>query len=100
MLKDQHLFSVEAVISSHKFRSDTMTLDASKYAAFETDDFDMTRLVVEPRLTEKMKDAIHTRFHHDPDFYDYSGPVLMMSLDICNASQSFDIEGAQEKWMS
>jgi hypothetical protein len=62
MLKDQHLFLVEEVYSSHKFHSDTMTTDASKYDAFETDDFDMTRLVVESRLTEKMKDAIRTRW--------------------------------------
>jgi hypothetical protein len=98
MLKDQHLFSVEDVISSHKFCSDSLTTDASKYDAFVTDDFDMTRLVVESRLTEKMKDAICTSYYHDPDFYDYPGPVVfMMALDICNASQSFDIEGAQAK---
>jgi hypothetical protein len=49
MLKDQHLFSVEDVISSHKFRSYIMTTDASKYDAFEMDNFDMTK---------KMKDEI------------------------------------------
>jgi hypothetical protein len=58
----------------------------------------MTILVVESRLTKKMKDAIRTRFDHDPNFYDYPGPVVfMMTLDICNESQSFDIEGAQTK---
>jgi hypothetical protein len=46
-------------------------MDASKYDAFETDDFDMMSLVVKSRLTEKMKDAICTCFYHDPDFYDY-----------------------------
>jgi hypothetical protein len=98
MLKDQHLFSVKEVISSHKFRSDTMTTDASKYDAFDTDDFYMKRLVVKSRLTEKMKDAFCTRFDHDPHFYDYPGPVVfVMALDICNASQSFDIEGLQAK---
>jgi hypothetical protein len=98
MLKDQHLFLVEQVISSHKFCSGTMTTDASKYDAFETGDFDMIRLVVESRLTEKTRDAICTRFDHNPDFYDYPGPVvLMMALDICNSSQSFDIEGAKAK---
>jgi hypothetical protein len=50
-----------------------------------------------------MKDAIHTVFDHDPSFYDpsfydYLGWVVpMTALDICNASPSFDIDGAQEK---
>jgi hypothetical protein len=45
-----------------------------------------------------MRDAIHTRYDHDPLFYDYPGPVIfMMALSICNASQSYDIEGAQKK---
>jgi hypothetical protein len=39
-----------------------------------------------------------TRYDHDPAFYDYPGQVLfMMALDICNASQSFEIDGAQTK---
>jgi hypothetical protein len=45
-----------------------------------------------------MKDVIHTRYDHDPELYDYIGPMLfMMGLDICSVSQSFDIEGAQAK---
>jgi hypothetical protein len=63
-------------------------MDASKYDAFETDYFYMKRLVVESRLTDKIKGDMRTHFDHDPDFYDYPGPVLfMMALDICNASQ-------------
>jgi hypothetical protein len=59
----------------------------------------MTRLAVESRLTENTRDAIRTRYDHDPTFYDYPGPVLfMMALDICNALQSFDIDGAQAKF--
>jgi hypothetical protein len=58
----------------------------------------MAILVVESRLTEKIRDAIRTRYDHDPAFCDYPGPVLfMMALDICNVSQSFDIDGAQQK---
>jgi hypothetical protein len=75
----------------------TATTDASKYDLYERDEIDLTRLVVESRLTEKMRDAIRTRYHHDPLFYDYPGPVIcMMALSICNASQSYDIEGAQK----
>jgi hypothetical protein len=77
---------------------DTNSMDVSKYDSFERDNIDMTRLAVESRLTEKIRDAIRTRYNHDPAFYDYPGPVIfMMALDICNASQSFDIDGAQTK---
>jgi hypothetical protein len=58
----------------------------------------MTRSAVESRLTEKIRDAICTPYDHGPAFYDYPGLVLlMMALDICNALQSFDIDGAQTK---
>jgi hypothetical protein len=98
LLRSPHLFTVEEVIASHMMRLDTNSTDASKYDSFEKDDIDMTRLAVESRLTEKIRDAIHTRYDHDPAFYDYPGPVLfIMALDICNASQSFDIDGAQTK---
>jgi hypothetical protein len=73
MLQYQRLLSVEEVISSHKFHSETMTMDASKYDEFEMDDFDMTRLVVVSRLTKKMKDASRICFDHDPHFYYYPG---------------------------
>jgi hypothetical protein len=79
-------------------RLDTNSTDASKYDSFERDDIDMTSLAVESRLMEKIRDAISTRYDNDPVFYDYPGPILfMMALDICNASQSFDIDGAQTK---
>jgi hypothetical protein len=64
----------------------------------ERDEIDLTRLVVKSRLTEKMRDAIQTRLDHDLLFYDYPGPVIFSAaLDICNASQSYDIEWAQKK---
>jgi hypothetical protein len=98
LLRSPHLFIVEEVIASHMMRLDTNSTDASKYDSFEKDDIDMTRLAVESRLTEKIRDAIRTRYDHDPAFYDYPGPVLfMMALDICNTSQSFDIDGAHIK---
>jgi hypothetical protein len=58
----------------------------------------MKRLAVESRLTEKIRDAIRTRYDHDPAFYDYPGPVLfMMASYTCNMSQYFDIDGVQAK---
>jgi hypothetical protein len=98
LLRSSHLFTVEEVIASHMMRLDTNSTDASKYDSFEKDDIDLTRLAVEYRLTEKIRDAICTQYDHDPAFYDYPGPVLfMMALYICNASQSFDIDGSQTK---
>jgi hypothetical protein len=98
LLRSLHLFTVEEVIASYVMRLDSNSTDASQYDSFERDDIDMTRLAVESRFTEKIRDAIRTRYDHDPAFYDYPGPVLfMMALDICNASQSFDIDGAQTK---
>jgi hypothetical protein len=53
---------------------------------------------VESILTKKMKDTICNCYDHDPNFYHYPGPVVFtMALDICNVSQSFNIEGAQSK---
>jgi uncharacterized protein YcgI (DUF1989 family) len=49
----------------------------NKYHSYETADFDMTRLVVESKLTKNMMDAIHTHCDHDPDFSEYPGPVLL-----------------------
>jgi hypothetical protein len=98
LLRLPHLFTVEDVIDSHTMLLDKNSTEASKYDEFERDNINMTRLEVESRLTEKIRDAIRTRYDHDPAFYDYPGPVLfMMALDICNASQSFGIYGAQAK---
>jgi hypothetical protein len=45
-----------------------------------------------------MHDAIRTRYDQDTLFYEYPGLVIFITaLAICNASQSYDIEGAQKK---
>jgi hypothetical protein len=45
-----------------------------------------------------MREKIRIRYDHLVTFYDLPGPAIFaMAMDICNASQSFDIEGAQEK---
>jgi hypothetical protein len=70
MLRSPHLFTVEDVIDSHVMRLDSNSTDPSKYDSFERDDINMTRLTVESRLTEKIRDDIRTRYDHDPAFYD------------------------------
>jgi hypothetical protein len=98
LLRLPHLFTVEDVIDIHMIHLDSNSTEASKYDEFERDDIDMKRLAVEYRLTEEIRDAIFTRYDHDPALYDYPGLVLfMMEMDICNASKSFDIDGAQAK---
>jgi hypothetical protein len=65
LLRSPHLFTVEDMIARHMMRLDMNSTDTSKYDSFEKDDIDMKRLVVEYRLTEKIRDAIHTRYDHD-----------------------------------
>jgi hypothetical protein len=44
-----------------------------------------------------MREKIRIRNDHLPDFFDLPVPALFsMVMDICNASQSFDVEGAQK----
>jgi hypothetical protein len=96
--RNLHLFSVNDVIDSHMHLMDAATIDASNYDLYDKDDIGIARLVVESQLTEKMRDAIHVRYDHDPLLYYYPWPIiLMMTVDICNASQSYGIEGAHNK---
>jgi hypothetical protein len=64
----------------------------------EVDDMEMSRLVVESLLTDDIREKMRIRFDHHDEFLDFHGGVLfLMALDVCNASVSFDIEGAQDK---
>jgi hypothetical protein len=57
------------------------------------------RLLVESKLGEPLRENIRIRYDHVINFYDLPGPAIFaMAMDICNASQSFDKEGAQEKF--
>jgi hypothetical protein len=63
------------------------------------DEIETSRLVVESLLSPTMSKNIQTRFDHDGSFFYYPGNVmLMMVLEVCKASVSYDIEGAQEKF--
>jgi hypothetical protein len=98
MNRNLHMFMVNDAIESHNHRMYSNTMDARKYDLYERENIDLTQLVVKSRLTKKMREAIRTRFDHDPQLYDYLGSVAFMAaLDICNASYSYDIEGAQKK---
>jgi DNA-directed RNA polymerase subunit M/transcription elongation factor TFIIS len=68
------------------------------YKEIERGDFELSRLVVESLLSEEIRDNMRVRYDHDINFCDYPGGVLvMMALEISNASVSYDIKGAQVK---
>jgi hypothetical protein len=92
------MFTVaEAVDSYDKCVHPTIMGDYS-YEEIERDDFELSRLVVESLHSEEIRDKMRVRYDHELNFWDYPGGVLViMELEISNASVSFDIEGAQAK---
>jgi hypothetical protein len=96
LLDNNHLFTVMDVLTSTEAREDAT--DGSEYDVYEKDDFRLFCLLVESKLGEPLREKIHIRYDHLANLYDLPGPAIFaMAMDICNASQSFDIEGAQEK---
>jgi hypothetical protein len=96
-LANHHMFTVTEVLASITSR-ETAT-DDSKYDEYEEDDIGLSRLLVESKLGEPLREKIRVRYDHLTSFHDLPGPALfIMALDICNVSQSFDIEGAQDKF--
>jgi hypothetical protein len=97
LIKDHHLFSVEDIVLAMKLRMDPTTLGPERLDPYERDDIDLSRTLVETKLSPTMRERIRVQYDHLDDFFDLPGSVIfMMSLEICNASQSFDIEGALE----
>jgi hypothetical protein len=97
LLDHLHEFTVDEVIKSSMDRITSTGTEA--YDPYELDEIETSRLVVESLLSATMSESIQNRFDHDNDFFDYPGNVLlMMVLEVCNASVSYDIEGAQDKF--
>jgi hypothetical protein len=91
------MFSVEDGIDSYEIRI-ADTTHPSVFEPLELDDMEMSRLVVESLLTEELRERMRIWFDHHDAYLDFHGGVLfLMALDVCNASVSFDIEGAQDK---
>jgi hypothetical protein len=96
-LANHHLFTVTDVLTSIEERE--VATYASVYDVYEQDDFGLSRLLVESKLGEPLREKIRIRYDHLVNFYDLPGPAIFaMAMDICNASQSFDIEGSQENF--
>jgi hypothetical protein len=99
LLANHHMFTVTEVLASITSRETAIATDESKYDECEEDDFGLSRLLVESKLGEPLREKIRVRYDHLTSFHDLPGPDLfIMALDICNAYQSFDIEGAQDKF--
>jgi hypothetical protein len=97
LLANHHLFTVDEVLTSIEER-ETAT-DGSKFDTYKEDELGLSRLVAESKLSEPMREKIRIRYDHLVNLYDLPGPAIFsMAMDICNSSQSFDIEGAQEKF--
>jgi hypothetical protein len=96
-LENHHMFSVTDVLTS--IEAQEIDTDASVYDVYEQDDFGISHLLVESKLGEPLREKIRIRYDHLTNFYDLPGPAICnMAMDICNASKSFDIEGAQERF--
>jgi hypothetical protein len=97
LLDHLHEFTVDEVIKSSMDRI-TSTGDEA-YDPYTLDEIETSWLVVESFLSSTMPESIQTRFDHDDDFFDNPGNVLLVTIpEVCNASVSYEIEGAQEKF--
>jgi hypothetical protein len=92
------MLTVAEAIDSYEKRVHPTVTGKYTYEEIEHDDFELSRLVVESLLYEEIRDKMRVKYYHDINFYDYPGCVLvMMALEISNASVSYDIKGAQVK---
>ena len=65
------------------------------YDAYETQDVQLSRGIVDALITPNLRLQVKTRYRHDTDFLSYPGSVyLMMIYDVVNASTSLDIATA------
>jgi hypothetical protein len=91
------MFSVEDGIKSYEIHISDTT-HPSVFKPLLLDGMEMLRLVVESLLTEELREIMRIRFDHHNAYLDFHGGVLfLMALYVCNASVSFDIEGAHDK---
>jgi hypothetical protein len=90
------MFTVTEAIDSYDKRVHPNITGNYSYEEIERGDFEFSLLVVESLLSEEIQDKMRVRYDHELNFWDYPGGVLvMMALEISNASVSYDIEGAQ-----
>jgi hypothetical protein len=97
LLDHLHEFTVDKVIQSSTAQINSTKKDA--YDQYKLDEIETYRLIIESLLSPTLTENLQTRFDHDAAYFDYPGNViLMMVLEVCNTSVSYDIEGAQEKF--
>jgi hypothetical protein len=109
---EPHSFTFTEVLEEHESRNrdePPSTFDSTQtellssvvdrfkcYDVFEIDDFNLSRLVIESLISADLRQKVKTRFNHFKDFAYLPGQVyFMMILEVCNASFTFDIDGAR-----
>ena len=69
------------------------------YDMYETNDVQLSRLIVDSLISSTLRLQVMTRFRHDPEFENYPGSIyLMMVYEVVNASTSLDITKAGEQF--
>jgi hypothetical protein len=83
IIRDHRLLMVLDVIDSMTHRMDILNVDADRFDQYERDDLDLSRTLVESKLSHDLLERIRVRYDHMPDFYDLPGSAtFMMALDI------------------
>jgi hypothetical protein len=83
LLANHHIFTVTDVLTSIQDRE--VATDASAYDVYEQDDFGLSRLLVESKLGEPLREKIRIRYDHLINFYDLPGPgpaIFAMANDV------------------
>ena len=110
--EEPHSFTLDGVLSEHRLRdkeepAESVDLQLNEfpssvinrfkcYDEFEIDDFNLSRLVIESLISADLRQKVKTRFNHFKDFAYLPGQVyFMMILEVCNASFTYDIDGAR-----
>ena len=97
--RNVHSFSLEHITTEQDGRLAASAGEIEAYDEYELDDLALSRLLVESRVSDSVRETVEICFGHEPYFADASGPqYLMMVLDSCNASIVHDIDGAKKKF--
>jgi hypothetical protein len=85
LLANHHLCTVTDVLTS--IEEQEVATDASVYDVYEQDDFGLSRLLVESKLGEPLREKIRIRYDHLVNFYDLPGPAIF-EMAMLNYSHS------------
>jgi hypothetical protein len=100
IIENSHNFTTNLLTSEFEIQPYPDNTDYAAFDEFEMRNIALSRLVVELLFPSIFYDKIVICYGHLSDFKLYPGSVLlMMGLETCNASVSYDIDGATESFM-